>query len=219
MSTTPDIILRIRDNIRDSGPGVRYDDEVIVRSGINPTLREMEARTLSRLVSATISSVAGQGIYALPASIRTAYLFEGVFYGTSKIPLRWREHNENAAYIGGNGIPRWWSIVGAKNDLELSPAPNASGDNIFVEAYASPSLATPVSSTDELSLALDTEDCLISGASWRMAVIDSEIAKADRFFGQYRDRISLLRQKLAPDRGDLPSIVDGSGFDEAYLAL
>lgn len=219
MSSTPDILLRIRDNIRDLPPGAKYEDEPIVRSGINPTLRELEASALASTATGQLVSVQGQTSYSLPSTIRTAFLIEGVFYGASKIPLRWREHNQNAAYFAGDALPQWWSQWGSTGKIEICPASAVSGELIFIEAYCSPRYATPTSIVDELQLSLDVEDALISGASWRMAIIDSEFAKADRFLQQYKDRIRLLREKLAPDRGDLAVIEDGSGYDERYLNI
>lgn len=219
MSTTPDILLRIRDNIRDNGPGVKYDDEIYVRSAVNPTLREMEASGLSSTASGTILSVATQASYTLPTSLRTAYLIEGVFYGAAKIPLHWREHRDNAAFVGGNGTPQFWCQWGSTGKIEVSPAPSASGETIYIEAFASPFYATPTSIADELQLALDNEDCLVAGSSWRMGIIDSEFAKAGHYLQQYKTRIQLIREKLSPDHGDLASLTDVSGYDHLYLDI
>lgn len=218
--TTPELLLRIRDMVRDGGTRNRYPDEIYVRSGINPTLRELEREAFTRTRTATFLSVAGQAEYpflttAGLSALGPIYAVEGVFYGPDERPLVWQERH---VHVGPptSGDPRFWALW--NDGLAFDPAPPVGGVTIRVDAYCSP-LAVTASSppSDELGLTPDVEDALVYGSSYRMAIIDSEYARASNLRDQYLASLNALRQKMNPDRGDIPSLVDGSGMDRYFL--
>jgi len=217
--TTPQLLLRIRDLVRDGDSRNRYRDEVYVRSAINPTLREMEQRSFTRTRTATFLTVSGQAEYPFAttaglSSLGPIYAVERVSYGPDERRLRWQERYKQ---VGPpvQGDPSFWTFW--NDGISLEPAPPASGVTVRVDAYCTPLTATPMGTTDELGLTADIEDALVLGSAFRMSLIDSEYLRANELRSLYLARLDALRQKMNPDRGDLPSVEEGSGLDAYFV--
>lgn len=217
MITTPALILRIRDLVRDGDTRFRYDDDVYVRSAINPTLRELEQNSFTRSRTATITLVGGQADYPFLttpnlSALGPIYAVERVSFGSSERPLRWKER---FTHVGPptTGEPVFWTLW--NDGISFDPIPATGGEIVRLDVYCSPLVVTESSPpVDELQLTADIEDALVLGSAFRMALIDSEFIRARELRVLYAERLSALRAKMNPDRGDMPSVEDGSGMDD-----
>lgn len=191
--------------------------------GIGPILRDLERDALARRMRATFSTAAGTAFYPFSttaglSALGTVYWIQSVMLVASRYILTWKEGRETANLLDAS-TPEFWDTAHDATGLfglELRPPPSGIL-SIEVSAYCSPHIATLIGpSTDELNLEADVEDALCYGAAAVMCDADSEYQRAGRWQARYIVALERLRAKLNMDRGDLPSIQDGSTLDQYF---
>lgn len=214
-STTAELVARVRDLLVDSGTGKTFSDDVVIRSGLNPTAREIAVLALSESDSVTLATVGGTRSYNLPAGIVPFVRISAITHGASRTPLAYMERSDMAQQTS-TGTPTHWTIYA--NTIQFHPIPSGV-DTVYIDAENGADAAVvsdPAAITDEFGFTRDVEDALVYGSASVLCAINREPEREASYARKYADKISQLRRKLQPDGQGLACIDQRDASDDYF---
>lgn len=218
MSTTAQLVERIRILAIQVGARSTITDKEILQVGVNPIARAVVAQALTISKSTTIPVLAGTASYAVPSTVAPFLKASAVNYGTAKTVLEWKD-NTFIAGLTTTGQPLYWTFW--DNKIRLGPVPVAN-DTLYFDAYGGPTPCveqTQAATTDELIFPSDAEDAVVYGSALVVCTVTNETTRQRAYAEMYQQKLVEIKQRLNPSGDIAATIQDGFPDDAAFLAF
>lgn len=197
-NATTTLVGRIQDLVLQGGSRKTLTPLQIIRSGLNPAARRVNAEALVASKSETISVLAGTQDYALPAGTTPFLRSSAILWGDERRQVVYRD-NSFIAQLTGSGDPEYWTLWG--EGMRIGPRPRSNG-TLYVDAHGGPPPCTESDTpavVDELRFPSDAEDAAVFEAARILCVIVGEDARGTKYERMAMERMAALRRRLAPD--------------------